>query len=760
MVRSPTAPSRRRLDLWAWWGVATLIVATVLVLLTALHSYSADRDATNAALTDLRVAVTTEDTVWHEPSAAEFTRARASVTSALGGIRAVSMDAAERDHLTTLVDTYQSAADREMAYLAAGDTSAASAYDLATLDGDYARLDTALRAAVDDQALLDQRATTVAYVASLGVVLAAAAVVAILVRAAATRGRRTAVLEIEASALAERERSFRLLFEGNPQPMWVTNPETDEILTVNEGVLALYGYTRSAFLALRTADLIAEDGDPPMLPPGGVGEGERSFASVRHRTRAGALLEVEITVHGAVFEGHRVHVVLAHDVTERLALQRELEHNAFHDTLTGLPNRALFTTLLEHAHLRLRGRPGACAVLVIDLDDFRTVNDSLGHDIGDQLLVAVSRRLAAAVRPGETAARVGGDEFAVLLEDLESEAEAVATADRLLAALREPHRVGTRLLTVRATIGIATSGERDSASDLVRNAHTARYAGKERGRDRHEVFRHSMHAAAVERLGLEQELREGLAREELILLYQPKVDTMSGRAVGVEALVRWLHPTRGMLSPDLFIPIAEQSSLILEVDAWVIARACRQAREWRDAAATPLSMAVNVSARHLEGGGLLELVRRSLDETGIDPGMLELEITEGAAVGQQEQALTTLRRLREGGVRIAIDDFGTGYSMLSRLQDFPVDTLKIDRSFVSKIVSATTEAPIVAATIAMARDLGLEVVAEGVETEAQRLYLARHGCDLLQGYLISPPVDPAQLTAMLGRPLLRSLVGA
>ncbi len=318
-------------------------------------------------------------------------------------------------------------------------------------------------------------------------------------------------------------------------------------------------------------------------------------------------------MHGAVFEGRRVHVVLAHDVTERLALQRELENRAFHDTLTRLPNRALFTTLLEHAHRRLRDRPGACAVLVIDLDDFRTVNDSLGGGVGDQLLVAVSRRLAAAVRPGDTAARVGGDEFAVLLEDLEDEAGAITTAERLLATLREPHRVGDRLLTVRATIGIALSGERDSAPDLLRNAHTARYAryvGKERGRDRHELFQHTMHAAAVERLGLEQELRDGLAREELTLLYQPKVDAGSGRVVGVEALVRWLHPTRGMLSPDLFIPIAEQSTLILEVDAWVIAHACRQARAWKGSATPSVSMAVNISARHLEGDGLVELVRR------------------------------------------------------------------------------------------------------------------------------------------------------
>jgi EAL domain-containing protein (putative c-di-GMP-specific phosphodiesterase class I) len=308
-------------------------------------------------------------------------------------------------------------------------------------------------------------------------------------------------------------------------------------------------------------------------------------------------------------------------------------------------------------------------------------------------------------------------------------------------------------VTLSATIGIALSADATTAAtDVVRNADIALYAGKARGKDRPQVFAEEMRAAVLGRITLKQELREGICRGEFALLYQPKVDSRSGLVVGVEALVRWNHPLRGLLMPDAFIALAEESGLIVDLDAWVLETACRQAAIWARSPAGPLPVAVNVSGRELERAGLLGRVRRVLAVTGLDPRLLELELTESAAL--QEEALSMLREIRALGIRIAIDDFGTGFSMLSRLQDFPFDTLKIDRSFISRITSVDADCPIVSATVAMGRGLGLEIVAEGVETEQQRAYLVRQGCGQLQGYLVSRPVAPQLIPAMLSSPPL------
>ncbi|MEA2615168.1 MAG: hypothetical protein QOE72_951 [Chloroflexota bacterium] len=555
--------------------------------------------------------------------------------------------------------------------------------------------------------------------------------------------------------LVERARSFRALFDANPQPMFVREEGTFRIVAANTAAVAHYGYTESEFLDMTVPDLRwpAQMGQFQEIADAIAVDGRRGFQAIRHRSKGGCSFDVEVQVRDVDFEGRHAWLSVVDDVTDRLRLQRELEHQAFHDSLTNLPNRALFYNRVEHVQRRLVRSRSRYAVLLVDLDDFKTVNDSFGHCAGDELLLEVSRRLAETMRPGDTAARLGGDEFGIILEDLEGEGEPIGVADRVLSALRHPFAVAGGSVTLSATIGIALSGDATTAAtDVVRNADIALYAGKARGKDRPQVFAEEMRAAVLGRITLKQELREGICRGEFALLYQPKVDSRSGLVVGVEALVRWNHPLRGLLMPDAFIALAEESGLIVDLDAWVLETACRQAATWARSPAGPLPVAVNVSGRELERAGLLGRVRRVLAVTGLDPRLLELELTESAAL--QEEALSMLREIRALGIRIAIDDFGTGFSMLSRLQDFPFDTLKIDRSFISRITSVDADCPIVSATVAMGRGLGLEIVAEGVETEQQRAYLVRQGCGQLQGYLVSRPVAPQLIPAMLSSPPL------
>jgi diguanylate cyclase (GGDEF)-like protein/PAS domain S-box-containing protein len=573
-----------------------------------------------------------------------------------------------------------------------------------------------------------------------------------------TLERRVAEVLQERRNLQRSEESFRSLFDENPQPMFVSKPGTgpfgDEdwrFLSVNLSALELYGYTHEEFLSLGPRDLRAGVDDGRLAADlRSVVDGRARFDGVQHRTKSGEVLDVELEVRETRFEGKSAKLVCTRNVTETMRLQRELEHQAFHDGLTGLPNRSLFHDRLEHAHQRLQRNTGLYAVLMVDLDNFKTVNDSLGHGAGDALLVEVAKRLTHTMRPSDTTARLGGDEFAILLEDLPDAAMAAVAANRVRDALVAPFSVGGRALSVTATVGIATSTGVESPSDVVRNADVALYVGKAGGRDRHDVFSEDMHASASERLTLEQDLRDGIDRAELFLEYQPKVDAQSGQLRGVEALVRWNHPARGRLSPDAFIPLAEQCGLITDVDNWVLREACRQARVWSMSDNGRIPVAVNVSGKNLVAARLMTCVQRALAESSLDPRLLELEITESAAIPRDAETLRLLQEIRDLGVKIAVDDFGTGYSVFSRLQGFQMDTLKIDLSFV-RAIRAGEDAPIVDAMISMGRSLGLLVVAEGVETEVQREYLTRKGCAQLQGYLISRPASAADLAAWAKR---------
>ncbi|HEY2703947.1 MAG TPA: EAL domain-containing protein [Candidatus Dormibacteraeota bacterium] len=543
--------------------------------------------------------------------------------------------------------------------------------------------------------------------------------------------------------LTESERRFRLLFEGNPNPMWVADVETRAIIAVNDAALAAYGYTREEFLGMRVDDVEVSShaGTEPVRPA----------TSCRHRLKDGRVIDVEVTARLQEFSSRPAVLTLVHDVTERAALERNLWHQAFHDQLTGLANRALFTDRLEHALRRAARHGSICAVLLLDLDDFKRVNDTRGHQVGDRLVQAVAARLCEHLRPDDSVARLGGDEFAVLLEDLDGAAGAEIAAGRVLEALQLPFHVDGRELLVGASVGVALSADAAGSDEILRSADLAMYVAKSRGKGRHQRFEPSMLSAMVEQVALEQEMRGALPRDEFAVLYQPQLDIATGRITGAEALVRWNHPTRGWLEPHAFIPQAEESRLIGALGAWVLRTACGTARRWVELGLPATRVAVNISGRELESEELTRGIRCVLDETRLPATHLELEITETAAVGQEGETLARLAELRELGVRIAIDDFGTGYSMLSRLQAFPVDRLKIDRSFIETIDLATDTAPLVAAMIGMAHGLGLTVVAEGVELTEQLQYLRGHGCDEAQGYLVGRPMTGAALEELLRR---------
>jgi diguanylate cyclase (GGDEF)-like protein/PAS domain S-box-containing protein len=448
-------------------------------------------------------------------------------------------------------------------------------------------------------------------------------------------------------------------------------------------------------------------------------------------------------------------VLNTRDVTDRKLLQEELAQQAFHDSLTGLSNRAVFRDRVDHTLARATRTGSRSAVFLLDLDGFKTVNDSLGHDAGDQLLIAAAQRLQFQGRSSDTVARIGGDEFGILLEDDADEASARAMADRLLAAFSVPFEVRGRELFVRATIGIALSVAGESNTDeMIRNADTAMYAAKAAGKARYEFFRPFMHARAVERFEVQADLEVALVRHEFVVHYQPIVDFETGKALSVEALVRWNHPTRGLLGPLEFIHIAEDTGVIVPLGLWVLGQACRQTVAWRaeHPEASDLRVSVNLSTRQLLEPDLVARVRQILEESELEPAALTLELTEGSLMQKIEETVTKLRALKELGVRLAIDDFGTGSSSLGYLQRFPIDILKIDKSFVDGIATLDSEDPaLVRAIVEMAKTLRLETVAEGIEETEQLDELRSAGCRSGQGYLFARPLHPDAMGAFFGK---------
>jgi PAS domain S-box-containing protein len=460
-------------------------------------------------------------------------------------------------------------------------------------------------------------------------------------------------------------------------------------------------------------------------------------------------------------------VVALHDVTERVEAQRRLTHQALHDDLTGLPNRALLLDRLEQALLRDRGTGQAC-VLSLNLDDFKAINEEHGRQVGDQALIAIAERLRSALRdedtvartdapgepprPGHTVGRLGGDEFVVVLEGRPTPADAARVAERVLRKVQAPISVGGRALGLSISVGVALGrGSGDGgAEELMREADTAMYDAKRNGKGRVQMFNVDLHQQLVARVALIEALGTAAERDQLRLLYQPLVDVASGSMKGVEALVRWQHPERGLLTPDQFLSEAEGAGLIDRIDDWVMREACAQMRRWDRAGLPPLQMAVNISARRLVTGDLANDLAQVLGDADVRPQRLEIEITETVAVEHDNEAVAAIGRLRALGVRVAIDDFGMGHSALSRLQSFPVDRLKIDRAFISPLTSRGARGSIAEAMIAIGHSLGLEVVAEGVETREHLHALRALACQYAQGYLFSKPV-PHEAIADIAR---------
>jgi len=445
---------------------------------------------------------------------------------------------------------------------------------------------------------------------------------------------------------------------------------------------------------------------------------------------------------------------ISRDITERKKAGEQLQRQAFYDRLTDLPNRALFLDRLQHLFHRARrslGNP-QFAVLYLDLDRFKAINDTLGHQVGDELLSATARRLERCLRPGDTLARFGGDEFTVLLDDVRSEADATGVAQRIHEEVAAPLELrGTEVFT-SVSVGIAlSSGGYESPEEMLRDADTAMYRAKMDGRARHQVFTGDMHQRAVSALRLETDLRRALERREIVPYYQPLVDLESGAVVGFEALARWRHPSRGMLLPDLFIPVAEETGLVVEIGAWMLAEACRQTREWqrRHPRWSTLGISVNVSGREISHGGVAAEVERVLSATGLDATSLTLEITESALMHNLSAGAGVVERLHAMSIGLHLDDFGTGTSSLAYLHSFPVQALKVDRSFVNRIDREPQQAAIVKAIVSLAHDLGMEVVAEGVETRAQVAALRALRFRRGQGFLFSKPLPADQAERLL-----------
>ncbi|WP_310570141.1 EAL domain-containing protein [Gemmatimonas sp.] len=563
-------------------------------------------------------------------------------------------------------------------------------------------------------------------------------------------------LEMRQRVLQESEARYRLLVDNSPEAIAVHR--NGHLVYVNAAGAALIGSAPGDDLVgRRTIDFVHRD-DLSL-----VRQRARPDASrVQYRLIRvdGAIREVDAASVEIPYEGTSAIQTVFRDVTERKQLEARLMHEAFHDALTGLPNRSLFRDRLEHAvAVQMRQPTLRVVVMFLDLDDFKAVNDSLGHEAGDQLLQVVAERIREEIRAADTVARFGGDEFAILMEQVSAPAEVLSIVNRIKVSLRRPLLLQGRLMSVSASVGVAFAESGEDVDTLLRNADVAMYEAKEAGKARHAVFEPAMYTAIMHRLQLESDLRAATVAPEsagLFLTYQPIVDLRSGEMRGVEALLRWHHATRGPIPPMVFVPVAEHTGTIIPLGNWVLETACRQLVAWRtlwwterwDPASMP-SVAVNISGKQLQEPDFVATVADILARTNAPAHCITLEITESVIMRDTESSLQTLRALKTLGVRLAIDDFGTGYSSLSYLQRFPVDVLKIDRAFVEGVSRGGSDAALARTILTLGETLGLQTVAEGVEDESQRVQLERMGCVLAQGYLFSRPKPADELTAWI-----------
>ncbi|MDP2109731.1 MAG: EAL domain-containing protein [Thiobacillus sp.] len=568
------------------------------------------------------------------------------------------------------------------------------------------------------------------------------------------------VQDITELKLAEESlRLFASVFEQSGQAILITDSDK-RILAVNPTFTHLTGYAIDEIRG-KNPNVLASGLTPAETYQAmwtGLNEAGYWQGEIVDRRKDGTIypMWISISVVRGV-KGHITHYIASFtDISERKLVEAHISQLAYHDTLTGLLNRFSLRTQMEQALTMAHRDHRALAVIFLDMDRFKTINDTLGHAVGDKLLITVGQRLRESVRESDIVARLGGDEFVVVLTEVEDATAVARLADKILHVLAQPYLIGKNALHSAASIGLALyPDDGEDGETLMKNADTAMYHAKSQGRNNIQFFTAEMNQAALKRLMLDQDLRVAVETRQFELHYQPQLDSHDGRIVGVEALVRWHHPRDGLISPAEFIPVAEETGLILRLGEWVLDEACRQLRAWRDEGLADVTMAVNLSAHQLRSPVLLAQVAHALEKHGLTGASLELEITESAAMHDPAASIRQLKALRGLGVRLSIDDFGTGYSSLSYLKLLPIHTLKLDRSFVRDIETDSNDVAICTATIALAHNLGLAVVAEGVETEAQRLLLTSHQCDFMQGYLFSKPLPAAEALAFIkGRNVL------
>lgn len=604
--------------------------------------------------------------------------------------------------------------------------------------------------------------------------------------------------KIAETILRRSEERFRNIFECSSDAVLLIDVERDCFLDVNPRACGMFEYTRGELMNLSPTALHEKELDEYYAFCGEVMDQNFGHSEVLTcQTKSGSLIPVEISASSFVnAEGKKCILALVRDITERKqadaereqmhkklmlhatelechqkrleseisqrkSAQKKLKHDAYHDTLTSLPNRAFLKERIDQCIARMQTDPDyICGILFLDIDNFKIVNDSLGHDAGDELLVETAKRLNHCLRnmdavgqpDQDAAARLGGDEFVILLDGMAKASDAARVAERIQNEMSYPFQISGQDVIISASIGIAIAdGGSEGADDLLRDADTAMYRAKLAGKAQHAVFDEVMHADVAKRLKLENDLRHALLQDEFIILYQPIVSLETGRICAFESLIRWIHPERGMISPAEFIPLTEELGLIVKLGQWVIAKSCRQLAQWFAECSRehPLTMSVNVSRRQLEQPGFAEEVRQILEETGLDGKYLKLEVTESMIVKDSNRVVEVLHQLRAMDIKIAMDDFGTGQSSLSCLHEYPLDELKIDRSFIANMDGNREYAAIVHAIITLAQNLGMKVVAEGIETEEQLANMIALDCDFAQGYLFSKPVPADEAKALI-----------
>jgi diguanylate cyclase (GGDEF)-like protein/PAS domain S-box-containing protein len=546
---------------------------------------------------------------------------------------------------------------------------------------------------------------------------------------------------------------FGRILDNSSNEIFVFDADTMHFTQVNLGARQNLGYSMQEMEQLTPLDLKpdqTQESFSELVQPLCHGEKKQIVFQTRHRRKDGSLYPVEVRLQLSQQETPPVFVAIIQDISERMQNEKQLQYLAHHDALTSLPNRVLFTDRLDQSLARARWHGHSVALLFLDLDRFKVINDTLGHDVGDRALQALSERLNGCVREGDTVARLGGDEFAIVLEDIASADDVAPTARNILDVLSQPFQLDKHEFILTTSIGISLFPiDGENTQTLLKHADIAMYRAKDEGRNTYQFYSADMSVKAFERLNLETNLRHALEREEFELYYQPQQCLADGRVFGVEALLRWQHPDLGLISPMEFIPMLEETGLIIPVGEWVLHTACLQARAWNDSGFKSLRMSVNLSGRQTNNSNFIATVEQALKSSKLDPTLLELEMTESILMDNMQTTIQTLETISEMGVRLAIDDFGTGYSSLSYLKRFPIDTLKIDRSFIRDLTQDPGDATLVEAIIAMGLALHLNVIAEGVETEQQVKFLQKHNCDNIQGYLLSQPIPAQELTTLL-----------